>query len=165
VTLAAGYSLISWTGAVPEDRLDQVAGINAMLADAPRDASWQAEVWNAERVRSADRRITGQGLRYYSMAALADSGEMAALSQLGADPERPGWGFQELTAVAREHRGHGLGLAVKLAMLAWLSSAEPGIQQIMTWNAEQNGHMIAINETLGATVLGVPMRSWEWELG
>lgn len=165
VELAAGYSLVSWMGAVPADRLGQVAGINRMLADAPRDASWDAEVWDDERVRRTDRRIETQGLRYYSIAVLADSGEMAALSQLGVDPERPGWGFQELTAVAREHRGHGLGLAVKAAMLAWLSSAEPGVEQIMTWNAEQNKHMIAINEALGCEVLGVPMRSWEWELG
>lgn len=51
--------------------------------------------------------------------------------------------------VAREHRGHRLGLLIKTAMLQWLATAEPQVQRIETGNAAGNKHMIAINERLG----------------
>jgi GNAT superfamily N-acetyltransferase len=169
-----GYSMVSWTGATPGAKLEQVAAVMAMLEDAPRDASMEAERWDSERVRLTDRRAAAQRLRYYSVAAVKGEwrgtgrweggGELAALSQLGVDPERPNWGWQELTAVARAHRGHRLGMAVKVAMLDLLSRAEPQLEWILTWNAEENSHMIAINEALGFKVLGEPRRSWEREI-
>jgi hypothetical protein len=65
----------------------------------------------------------------------------------------PEWGFQELTAVARPHRGHRLGLRLKLAMLDRLALQEPQLTRIMTGNTAGNDHMIAINEQLGFRVL------------
>ena len=159
-----GYPLVTWTGATPEEYLEQVAAVVAMIEDAPRDASWDAELWDGERVRRTDRRVTAQGLRPYSVAFLAEDGEMAAISQLAVDPEQPDWGWQELTAVARPHRGHRLGMAVKVAMLQWLATTEPQLERILTWNAEENKHMIAINEELGFEVLSPASRSWEREL-
>ena len=73
-------------------------------------------------------------------------------------PER---GFQELTAVARPHRGHRLGLLLKVAMLDLLAAGEPQLTRIITGNAAGNDHMIAINDKLGYTVLG---RWPSWEL-
>ena len=151
---AAGYSLLAWEGPAPEEHLDQVAALCGAIGDAPRDAGEQAERWDAARVREADHRIAVQGLRMYTVAARHDSsGALAGLTQVGADPQTPGWGFQELTAVARPHRGHRLGLRVKLAMLDLLASREPEITRIITGNAAANKHMIAINEALGFRVL------------
>jgi hypothetical protein len=65
------------------------------------------------------------------------------------DPLRPDWGFQQLTAVVRAHRGHRLGLLVKVAMMDWLAKAEPAIEHIVTGNASVNSHMIGINADLG----------------
>lgn len=161
VTVAAGYSLVRWEGVTPPERLEQSARLQEMLNDAPRDASWQPERWDAARILRMDRHNAESGRRSYSIAAIADSGEMAALTQVEINVEQREWGWQELTAVARAHRGHGLGMTVKSAMLDWLASIEPQIEQIVTWNAEQNKHMIAINEALGFEVLGVPSRSWE----
>ena len=84
---------------------------------------------------------------------------MAALTQLEDDPDSPEWGHQGLTAVARPHRGHRLGLLVKAAMLDWLASAEPQLEQIETGNAGANEHMIAINEALGFTIRDP---AWAW---
>ena len=51
------------------------------------------------RLRAAERRVTVQGLRFYNVAARSDeTGELAALTQLGVDPANPGWGFQEQTS-------------------------------------------------------------------
>ena len=89
------------------------------------------------------------------------NGDLAALTQVCVDPAMPEWGFQELTAVARPHRGHRLGLLVKLAMLDLLAAREPQVTQIDTGNADGNQHMIAINEQLGFRVLS---RWPSWEL-
>jgi RimJ/RimL family protein N-acetyltransferase len=159
---SAGYSLIYWTWPTPEKYLDQVAAINQALADAPHDPSWEPSAWDAERVRDLDRRIQLQGVRTYTVAARHDAtGELAGLTQVEIPAETPGWAFQGLTAVVRAHRGHRLGLLLKVAMLNRLAEAEPGIQRIETGNADGNRHMIAINEALGYRLLGQPARGWE----
>ena len=54
------------------------------------------------------------------------------------------------------HRGHRLGLLLKLAMMELLAATEPQLERIVTWNAQSNEHMIAVNEALGYTVFGQP---------
>lgn len=77
---------------------------------------------------------------------------MAGLTQVNVDPAVPGWAFQEITAVTREHRGHRLGMLTKVEMLTRLAADEPGIRQIMTFNAVENEHMIDVNAQLGHRV-------------
>ena len=153
---ASGYSLVRWIGAIPEERIDQVVAVNQALNDSPRDAAVEPTAWSSERVRDRlNARIARSPLRRYSLAALHDgTGEMAALTTVAVDPDVPDWGHQQITAVTRPHRGHRLGLLVKTAMLEWLAEAEPQLEQIETWNAGSNRHMIAINESLGYTVRG-----------
>jgi hypothetical protein len=77
------------------------------------------------------------------------------------DPLDADSAFQELTAVARPHRGHRLGLLVKAAMLELLAAHEPQLTQIVTLTAEDNEHMNAINTELGFEILE---RQLSWEL-
>jgi hypothetical protein len=86
---------------------------------------------------------------------------MAAYTGVIVDPEAPSWGFQELTAVTRPHRGHRLGLLVKTAMLELLAEAEPQLEFVMTGNAAANDHMIAVNEQLGYEVAGPGWRYYD----
>jgi RimJ/RimL family protein N-acetyltransferase len=86
---------------------------------------------------------------------------MAAVTAVEADPDNPGWGHQQLTAVIRKHRGHRLGLLVKTAMLDWLAEAEPQLERIVTGNAAVNRHMIAINDQLGYELLEPSAQSYE----
>ncbi len=151
---APGYTLTWWEGAVPADTVDAVAAINDHAGDMPRDAAHESQRWDAERVRQSSRRVAAQGLRLYTVAAWCQAtGEMAGMTQLGVDPAYPSWGFQELTVVARPHRGHRLGLGVKVAMLDLLAEREPQLTSIITGNSDDNKHMIAINEALGFAVL------------
>jgi GNAT superfamily N-acetyltransferase len=159
------YSLVSWTGPVPEEFIEQAAGLYAALNDAPRSPGSAPEIWDAQRVRE---RVNGLyphfGLREYAVAARHEpSGELAALTQVGVDPADPGWGVQMNTTVIRKHRGHRLGLRVKIAMLKLLAAPEPRLERIVTWNAEANKYMIAVNEALGYTVLGQPVTVWRIE--
>ena len=62
------------------------------------------------------------------------TGELAGLTELSVDPDHPSWGHQELTVVARAHRGHRLGLLLKAAMLELLLEREPQLEAIETYN-------------------------------
>ena len=147
---AAGYSLAVWEGLTPEHRLAEIAAISAAMEDAPQEPGLEPQRWDAERVRRGDVRVAAQGLRLYSVGAEHEAtGELVALTQLGVDPPQPDWGFQLLTAVTRPHRGHRLGLLVKVAMLDLLAQREPQLKRVITGNADGNEHMIAINADLG----------------
>jgi GNAT superfamily N-acetyltransferase/RimJ/RimL family protein N-acetyltransferase len=160
---AVGYSLVSWTGLVPEEFIEQAAGLFAALNDAPHDPQDAPAVWDAQRVRERVNDLRPlYGLRMYAVAARHDAtGELAGLTEVAVDPADPGWGHQMLTGVTRAHRGHRLGLLVKVAMAEWLKTAEPQLERIDTWNAQSNEYMIAVNEAIGYTILGRPGRWWK----
>jgi GNAT superfamily N-acetyltransferase len=163
---AAGYSLVSWTGLVPEEFIDQAAALFAALNDAPHDEHSAPAVWDARRVRERVNNLRpAYGLRVYEVAARHDAtGALAGLTEVAVDPADPGWGHQMLTGVLRAHRGHRLGLLVKVAMAEWLKTAEPQLERIDTWNAQSNQYMIAVNEALGYTILGRPATWWKLDV-
>jgi RimJ/RimL family protein N-acetyltransferase len=158
---AAGYSLLSWEGPAPPERIDEVAALRNALADAPHQPGKEVRVVDAEWIRQGERRSAKQGLRRYSVAARYNrSGELAGLTQVCVDPHTPDWASQLVTAVSRAHRGHRLGLLVKVVMLDLLARAEPGLRRMSTGNAQDNVHMVAINEEIGFRVLD-QWRFWE----
>ena len=162
---SAGYSLQSWLGATPREHLTGLTALSAAMDDAPRDAGVEPEHFDADRIAQMEQIAIAAGQQLYSVAARHDpTGQLAAVTQVGTDRGTPGWAFQLLTAVLRSHRGHRLGLLVKLAMLDLLAEHEPGLRNILTGNAGANEHMIAINERLGFRVSSVH-RSWELSLG
>jgi RimJ/RimL family protein N-acetyltransferase len=143
---------------IPEEFLGDVAVLYNAMGDAPRDPETAREEWDAQRVREGINGLRPHyGLRDYTVVARHDdTGELAALTEITVDPANPGWGFQMNTVVTRKHRGHRLGLLVKLAMMGLLATTEPQLERITTWNAEVNEHMIAINEAIGYAVWGQP---------
>jgi len=158
---AHGYSLLSWQGPVPDRYTGQAAALHQDGEDAPLDEGHERKHWDAARVRAAERLAADQGMRLYSVAARHDrTGELVALTEVEIDPQLPDWGYQCLTVVTRAHRGHRLGLLVKVAMLELLAAREPRLERIVTGNADANEHMIAINTELGYQVLDHWL-SWE----
>jgi RimJ/RimL family protein N-acetyltransferase len=160
---AGGYSLISWHGFVPDQYCAAMAEVYNAFADAPHGDNQEPERWDAERVRTRTGLAVRAGvMRSHSVAAVRDSdGEMAGYSEVIIAPEHPDWGYQQLTAVTRPHRGHRLGLLVKTAMLDLLAEAEPGLERILTGNAADNQHMISVNEQLGYQVSKPGWRFYE----
>ena len=57
--------------------------------------------------------------------------------------------MQWATLVHRDHRGHRLGAAVKVANLRRLQRERPDLTEVVTQNAEVNAQMIGINARLG----------------
>ena len=159
---AAGYTLMSWAGRIPDEYLARYAEAENAMADAPHDAGEQPWVWDADRVREHLDIRERQGRHVYTLVALHDaSGEIAAVTAVDIDRDIQGWGYQLLTAVTRKHRGHRLGMLVKTAMLDWLAEAEPSLERILTGNAAVNQYMIAINEELGYELLPPLAQSYE----
>jgi len=151
---AAGYSIRRWTGPTPADLVNGVCVLFSTMADAPHDEAYEPETWDAARLAADEERAAARGSRDYSIAAIHDNtGDMAALTQVTVDPAQPpGWAHQQITAVTRAHRGHRLGMLLKVMMLGWLAEAEPQIRHIVTYNAVPNQYMIAVNEALGHRV-------------
>jgi RimJ/RimL family protein N-acetyltransferase len=85
-----------------------------------------------------------------SFGAMVD-GRVAAVSLLLVNTDI-GRGVNMFTGTAREHRGRGLALAVKLAATNW--AADNGITQIVTTNDETNAAMLAVNRRLGYKPIG-----------
>jgi len=161
---AGGYSLLSWQPPAAPEHLDQLARLHGAMSDAPRDKGVEPNVWDAARVRRGEQAMAEHGLTSYSVAARHDAtGELAALTEICTEADTPGWAFQQITAVLPAHRGHRLGLLVKVAMLEWLLAADPAVRHIQTGNAGANAHMIAINEQLGFRIAGSG-RDWELNL-
>jgi GNAT superfamily N-acetyltransferase len=161
---AAGYSLVSWGAPAPAEYLDQLASIHGAMADAPRDAGVEPNVWDAERIRRGEHTMAEHRITSYAVAARHDAtGELVALTEMCTEADTPDSAFQQITAVLEAHRGHRLGMLIKVAMLELLLAREPRVRYVETGNAGSNAHMIAINEQLGFAVRGVS-RDWELSL-
>ena len=63
-------------------------------------------------------------------------------------PSKPWLAEQDDTLVAAGHRGHRLGMLVKIANLRRLAEL-PRVERVTTFNAAENEHMLAINVALG----------------
>jgi GNAT superfamily N-acetyltransferase len=149
---AAAYDLERLIGPCPEELLPEMRVLREVINDAPDPGEFEA--YPAERIRSVERWLAGQKQTPYTIVARhRDTGEAAGLTIVCAHELRPTIAAQEDTSVLRAHRGHRLGLRLKLEMLAWLREERPDVEAVDTWNVPGNAPMIAINDALGCTVV------------
>ena len=167
-TAAAGddYEIISWQGDTPDEWVDDIALLaTRMSTDAP-SAGLEAteDVWDADRVR-ADEKLRADDPRIPLVAAAVHrpSGRLAGFTELSVPPEASRVVSQEDTLVLREHRGHRLGMLLKLANVQYLEAVHPGHPAIITFNAEENRHMLSVNEHVGFVPVGYEA-VWKREL-
>lgn len=138
----------------PPGELAEIAELTAAINDAPTDdLDLEDEVYTADRIRDYETAQLGRGHRMYRVVARHRDGHLAGHTVVGVESDRPGVGGQHDTAVAPGHRGHRLGLLLKVEMLRWLQEAEPDLDHVDTGNAGTNAHMIAVNELLGYEVM------------
>lgn len=152
---AANYRTLAFETPWPAEFLDDECNLlRVMSTDEPAgDGERQAETWDEERLRENDELIAARGT--YKLAAVAQhvpSGQLVAMTELLLAHDTPAQAWQMITVVHPDHRGHRLGLAVKLANLDLLAERAPEVRMVQTGNASVNGPMIAVNEMMGFEV-------------
>jgi GNAT superfamily N-acetyltransferase len=161
---ARGYRLVRWTGSTPPPRRPDLAALIArMSTDAPHgEFAVEAQRWDADRVRERDAATVAAGERLVATAAETADGRLVAYTEIRVPaPGEDAVARQDDTLVAPEHRGHRLGLWIKLANLEQLAAVHPRVTGIDTWNADDNPWMVAVNDVLGFVPIA---RVTDWEL-
>ena len=154
---ALDYEIRTWWDRCPDDLVDDRARLSeAMAADVPKDEmDWRDEVWDAARVRRNEDLVQGMGRMAVSGGAVhLPTGRLVAYTDMAIPRTDPRRGYQWDTLVRRDHRGHRLGMLMKLATLQQLHAKSPQTRYVSTWNAKENVPMIAVNDALGARTNG-----------
>ncbi|GAA1813829.1 GNAT family N-acetyltransferase [Agromyces neolithicus] len=147
---ASDYRLVGWIDNVPGALVDSYAAARArMVLDVPAGGlTIDEEHWDADRVRAHESQATRGGRTLLVQAAVAADGSIAGYTELELPPGKRVV-YQSDTLVVAAHRGHGLGMRMKLANLVQLAEVAPERTTVYTWNADENEHMLAINIALG----------------
>ena len=152
---AGGYELVRIPVPAPEEMVPSVLRMMEAINDAPTDDLMvEDEQFSAERLADFYAAQRAAGRRIHHLAARhRETGEFGGHTVVAVESDRPYLGHQLDTSVVREHRGHRLGVLLKVGMLEWLSETEPQLRLLETWNAASNSHMVAVNEQLGYEVV------------
>jgi GNAT superfamily N-acetyltransferase len=152
-TSGADYTVHFWVGATPERWREDLAVLGTrMSTDAPTAGLEEPEdVWTVERLIEADERNERMNPRRRVTAAVehVPSGTLAGFTVLSVPTQKHRAVDQYATLVLREHRGHRLGMLMKVANLRHLARVAPGHPAVITFNAEENRHMLDVNEAVG----------------
>lgn len=153
----ADYRLHYWINNTPPEWLDQMALLNTrMSTDAPTAGLEEPEdVVTVERLLEQEAGIARNPRSYLNAAVEhVPTGVLAGFTTMSvpAEPERSV--NQYSTLVLKEHRGHRLGMLLKVANLDHLQRVRPGHPSIVTFNAEENRYMLDVNEKIGFVPMG-----------
>ncbi|MFD4674898.1 GNAT family N-acetyltransferase [Lentzea sp. NPDC058450] len=140
--LPAGYELVTWKGAAPEEFVEAyVEGLNA-IADAPFGETTLDHAHNTvESIRVEEAEATAD--RW--VVLLLHGGGVAGVTVVERMPTKPEYAEQLQTVVLPAHRGKGLGLLIKSRMLHELD----GVETVFTRTSSENAHMLRVNHALG----------------
>jgi GNAT superfamily N-acetyltransferase len=147
---APGYRLVSWEGPCPDDLVEAYADMwSSMSGDVPVGGlTHEAAVWDAARVRATEARIEASYRSLVTMA-LTDGGEPAGYTLIYLDREDAVNALQDDTFVRAGHRGHGLGLRLKVANLEQLAARAGERRWLHTSTATSNAPMQRVNAEFG----------------
>jgi len=129
---------------------------NQLGVDAPTgDVDFEAESMTPSLWldRMAEERELGR--HRLTTVAIDGTGDVVAYTDLILPPVPSLDVWQWGTLVHREHRGHRLGMAVKVRNLEQLAAADFGRTRVLTCNAETNRYMVDINVRLGFEAIEV----------
>jgi len=157
VDSGADYRVHHWTGATPARWVDDLAVLyTRMSTDAPSAGLEEPEdVWTAARVVAEDERQAASPRALVTAAVEhVPTGRLVGYTTLSVPRDTDRAVSQFDTLVLREHRGHRLGMLLKVANLVALQQHHPGYPSVTTFNAEENRHMLQVNEDVGFVPIG-----------
>jgi GNAT superfamily N-acetyltransferase len=145
---AAAYTLHRRVGPTPPADLPEMVVLREAINDAPDALEFEA--YPVERIAAYEQSLVARRQTQHTIVARhTATGEPAGLTMVCVEEHLPDVAFQEDTSVLPAHRGHRLGLLMKVEMARWLREARPDVRETHTWNDHTNRHMIAVNERLG----------------
>lgn len=146
------YRVHHWVDRAPERWREELARLfTRMSTDAPSAGMEEPEdPWSVERLLDEEERRAASPRRLLTAAVEhVASGRLAGYTELAVPDDVARTVDQEDTLVVREHRGHRLGMLLKVANIAELERRFPGHPAIVTFNAEENRFMLDVNESVG----------------
>ena len=150
------YRLETHVGGVPEHLQPSLCSVmNQLAVDAPTgDIEFEEESLTPARYEEYLEVFRQQGrVRLTTVAVHRSTGDVVAYTDLMLPSGAPGMAWQWGTLVHREHRGHRLGMAVKIENLRRLQADHPERRRVVTGNDDTNSWMVSINEDLGFRVV------------
>jgi len=146
-----GYRLVWWRDRAPDEHVAAVAELHSrFIGEIPLgDLDLRPQVFDAQRIRDNEERRMSSGQAALLVAAVAPTGELVGYSNLVLPLATPRLADIDSTLVLPEHRGHRLGLAMKVLLHQRLRAEFPETELLVTGNADVNDHMNAVNERLG----------------
>jgi mycothiol synthase len=147
-SVPAGWRLLTWIGAAPDDLLESYTRCRDAMRDAPDPAGVEWPAITVEDVRELEQTAANRGREMRVSVVIDDRNEVAAFTDLRVTPGAATAATDD-TAVAAWARGRGLGRAVKLESLRRLCVDRPEVETVTTTNAERNAAMRHINTRVG----------------
>ena len=151
------YSLVEWVGRTPGEWIaDLIILRTRMSTDAPfAGLDTDEEPWTADRIPTHDSANEADGRTILTAAVKHDStGRLVGFTELSVPRDRSRPAQQLDTLVLGEHRGNRLGMLLKVANLRALQQITPSPSLVYTFNAEENRHMLDVNEAIGFRPVG-----------
>lgn len=146
------YEIDTWSGPGTGARARDMAALLAALStDIPTGgATLKEEHFDAKRVAAQEMVFAEAGIKSLVTAARhRPTGQLVAMTRIVKDASVDEMADQWETIVRRDHRGHGLGLAIKAVNHAAASARWPRLDRLVAANASENEHMLRINDSLG----------------
>jgi mycothiol synthase len=145
--LPAGFRLVTWLGRVPDEHLDAYVTARQAMDDAPAPEGMEFTE-SAEKVRASEESLEQRDREMRLTVALNAEGEIGSFTELRVSRGST-LGFTDDTGTVVTQRGQGLARAVKLESLRRLRADHPEVDVVTTSNAEENGVMRRLNESIG----------------
>lgn len=154
-TALGDYRVELFEDQCPEEWIDDFCALlSALYGEIPTgDLDLEDEQWTRERVRDVESRATRVGRSTVVAVAVAPDGRLCGFSDVRVNRHDPRHGSIGATMVLPGHRGHRLGLAMKLANHRRVLERFPECAYVETGNAGVNAPMNHVNTQLGYQVV------------
>ena len=148
------YEIRTVVGPVPADLAPSYVALkNRIGLEMPQgDLEVEEEHDTVDELNAQDRDLVASGRVRVASYAVDRGGHVVGYSVAAVSNDHHDHVDQWGTLVHPGHRGHRIGLAVKVGLTRVLSEEFAHKRFVTTTNAETNAHMVAINEALGFAV-------------
>lgn len=151
------YRIVEWGNRTPDEHMKGLcSALSRFMTMVPLgELVIEDSDWTPERIRAAEARSDDIGRQSFCAAAISPAGELVGYTEVRISVQQSSHASIGITMVLAGHRGHSLGLAMKLATHRSLRAAYPACEFVETTNAEANPHMNSVNEKLGYRLVEV----------